>query len=833
MNSDRRAISQVGNTAIYLDPESLKQFGGRLASLSRFEFSLALLLKALATALLAFAILVTFLLGKGLSLGPVSGVLLSAAIFSFCYSNYLRRNRSSFEQVMQQNLRSVGKSVEISIDTVLDHSSRIIFDQAFNTADPLKVIIDKTLASHDVAKYLHRLGVSSEELAAIYKQVNWDNFFSHLVNVAIDFGEELITVDAIFITLLIDVWVEELQSKGILKSDIQSVYVWLKQQKLKRSYRALWQQQSMINPKESTNRGFTSVYGPNIEQNTTDLTRIAASGKFELAIGRSNEIAEILNLLSLSAGSSVLLVHQNGAGVETILSDIAVRMVVEDVPKQLQDRRLISLNLTKLYAQTQDLATFKAKIQSILEEVARNKFMVLVLSEFEQIFNIESSSSAEVLNLIINYIGRTKIPVIATVTNESFNRYIQPQSTLSSNFRVVKLTPLSTELTMQVLADRLPELEKTYAVTIEFPAVKQLLQLLPKLPSELALPGKAVQILEEVAAISPGQGRSHITAEYISQFVSGKIGVNVGSIGADESKTLLELESRMHERIVGQVEAIAAVANSLQRARAGIVAGSRPIASFLFYGPTGVGKTEVARTLSALYFGGEKAMIRLDMSEFQSAESTTKLTGSYQNGEFVGGQLTEAVRQKPHCLLLLDELEKANPKVLDLFLQVLDEGSLTDALGRSVDFTNAIIIATSNASSKEIAEDFAAGKSYEEVRERTQPKLREVYRIEFLNRFDRIIMFTPLSPEDMDLVVGKFVTELKQKMLEKGIELEVPADVVKNLAASSYDATFGARQARRAVQDKLESKIAEQIIAGKLRSGQRIIFEAIDKLTVV
>jgi len=314
--------------------------------------------------------------------------------------------------------------------------------------------------------------------------------------------------------------------------------------------------------------------------------------------------------------------------------------------------------------------------------------------------------------------------------------------------------------------------------------------------------------------------------------VSRKVGVKVGAIDTAESKVLINMEAELHKRLIGQNEAVNAVAAALRRSRAGLSGEKRPIAAFLFYGPTGVGKTELAKALTATYYGDEKLMIRLDMSEYQESENLNRLIGEETEKGFQGGYLTEAVRSRPFSLILLDEIEKANPKVLDLFLQVLDEGRITDGLGRKIDFTNTIIIATSNAGSKEIAEQTEKGTDYKTVTKMLEPRLRESLRVEFLNRFDKVIMFRSLTPIEVEQITELMLKLEAKKLEEKGINLTFTKEIVAELARLGYDKVYGARELRRVIQERIEDPVARLIVEGKLKSGGELELQDLNSFVI-
>ncbi|KXK26791.1 MAG: ATP-dependent Clp protease ATP-binding subunit ClpE [candidate division WS6 bacterium OLB20] len=766
---------------------------------------------------------------------------------------FLRRNRALFvdtlrlkklsglrEQINQGNLPE-----EIEITEYIDHDLLNVLDDLAGTGeqDFLTLLIHEVLRYANVQKAAARLGLEKRsllELAAKHNLASDTHIDSWLVQVLIStfqlsYDLRLNSVDemAFFLFLMQKPLAQELKSVNVLPDEVEALGMWLKNKSDIRRYKDEFYAKRALKPVSTVNRAFTSRYSPVLVQFQRDFTAETVKGDFTYSIAREGELNQVISYLEEGDASAVLLVGQPGVGRTTLVNSLATRMVVEDVPPILRDKRLVAFDFNRAFSLAPTVEVFKSRVQNVLEETASAGNIILVLDDFDQVLNIRREIASEVVNLIVSAMDRYHLRVIAVSTPEGYNQKIKTERGLASSFKLVEVKEPSDPVAVQILMDVLPAMELRYGVRVSFDALVRLVKLSHTFAFEKVLPDKGIDLLEEVMVSARSRGLEFANEQLIEEVISAKVGVKVGAIDSRESELLVNLEEKLHQRLIGQTEAVQAVADAMRRSRAGLVSGKRPIATFLFFGPTGVGKTELSKALTAVYYGDEKLMIRLDMSEYQEETNLDRLIGKSVDGRFEGGYLTEAVRNRPYSLLLLDEIEKANPRVLDLFLQVLDEGSMTDGLGRKVDFTNTIIIATSNVGTREISELTTRGTPYEQIRKQVQPILAKYLRVEFLNRFDKVILFRPLVPLEVQKVAEIMMQKQAKTLEEKGITLTYTPQLLEELARKGYNPVYGARELRRVIQDEVENKIAKLIVAGNLDYGDRLHITSLEKIDVV
>ena len=635
--------------------------------------------------------------------------------------------------------------------------------------------------------------------------------------------------------------------------------------------------------------------GKTMEEFTRDLTAAAREGKLDPVIGRSEEIQRVVQILSRRTKNNPVLIGEPGVGKTAIAEGLAERIVSADVPEELLDKRILSLDLSGMVAGTKYRGEFEERIKNTLEEVKKAGNVILFIDELHTIVGAGSAEGAvDAANILKPALSRGEIRVIGATTLNEYRKYIEKDAALERRFQPVTVGEPSREASVQILMGLKDRYEQHHHLTITDEAVTAAVELSARYINDRYLPDKAIDLMDEAAsrvrleaeAMSPDlksleekittlhreksqaiaaqdyekaaqlrdieknyqeqvdierenwrkqrqQSSRAVTADDIASVVSGWTGIPVTRLTEDEGQRLLHLEDTLHQRVVGQDEAVAAVARAIRRGRVGLKDPTRPIGSFLFLGPTGVGKTELCKTLAEAMFGDENAMIRIDMSEYMERHTVSRLVGSPPGyvGHEEGGQLTEKVRRKPYSVVLFDEIEKAHEDVWNILLQILEDGVVTDSQGRRVDFKNTVIVMTSNVGARAITAaetaplGFAAGEEKEDagrfdrIREAVMAELRSTFKPEFLNRIDDTIVFRQLTEEDIVRIARGMLSRTAARMAEQGITLTADDDAVSALAKGGFDPQYGARPLRRAIQNTVEDAVAELMLEGKLKQG--------------
>jgi len=605
---------------------------------------------------------------------------------------------------------------------------------------------------------------------------------------------------------------------------INNVIEWLRiNERLVENYK-VYKKMARFKPGSSMDRAYTAVATPVLNHFSYDLTRAAKWGRLELCVGRSKEIESIFQALE-SGQAGVILVGPAGVGKKTIIGGIAQLMVAEEVPKILKDKRLVELDLARLISGATP-SQAEERMLVIIDEIIKAGNIILYIDNIENIIGITAGKeqSLDLSEVLSGALERRNFYCLASVTNQNYLKYVEDKP-LGNAMVKVQIKEPSGNQAIQIIESKIGALEQKYKVYFSYNAIARVVELTAKYIHDKYLPAKAIDILESIAvktAKIKGEN-SMVTKDDIADVISEITRIPITKISETEGQNLLNLENNIHQRMVNQEEAVNMVAASLRRARTELREGKRPIANFLFLGPTGVGKTELAKTVAAVYFGNEDYMIRLDMSEYQHPDSVKKMIGDASG---ILGYLTEAVRKSPFSLILLDEFEKAHADILNLFLQVMDDGRLTDGQGRTIDFTNCIIIATSNVGAVYIQQQITAGVDVEHIKQvLINEHLNKVIRPELINRFDGVIVFKPLSQENVIDITKLMLNKTRKMLATKGIGLRAEEEGVRKLARQGFDPKFGARPLRRLLQEKVENIIANKILAGELNRRDTVVID--------
>ncbi len=583
-----------------------------------------------------------------------------------------------------------------------------------------------------------------------------------------------------------------------------------------------------------------------------DLTIMAGSNKLDPVVGRAKEVERVIQILSRRRKNNPVLIGEAGVGKTAIVEGLAQKIIQGNIPATLANKRLVALDMGLLIAGTRYRGEFEERLKKVLDEVIKSESVILFIDELHTLIGAGAAEGAmDAANILKPALARGEIQCIGATTIDEFRKRIESDPALERRFQSVMVDEPSVEETIEILKGLRSRYEEFHRVQITDDALVAAARLSARYISDRFLPDKAIDLVDEAAsrtmlqneALSKEQPASEkipkVNAEVIAQIVASWTGVPVTQLTQEETERLFKLEETLRQRVVGQEEAITVIAKSIRRARAGLKDPKRPVGSFIFLGPSGVGKTELAKRLAEFLFGDTEALIRIDMSEYLESHTTSRLVGSPPGyvGFGEGGQLTEPVRRRPHSVVLFDEIEKAHPDVMNLLLQVLDEGHVTDAQGHQIDFKNTVIIMTSNVGAELIQKESSigfvtradAGASYGKMKEIVLEELKKRFKPEFLNRVDEKIVFHPLSKEDLLLIIDIMINDINDRLTEKGLSINLTKKAKTFLVDQGYDPKLGARPLRRSIEEHIEDKLSEEVLKGKFPYGTSIKADLKDK----
>ena len=646
-------------------------------------------------------------------------------------------------------------------------------------------------------------------------------------------------------------------------------------------------------PGQRTRRSQT----PTLDKLARDMTQMARDGKLDPVIGRDNELRRVEQILSRRTKNNPVLIGEPGVGKTAIAEELARRMANNEVPEDLAQKRLMMLDMGSLVAGTKYRGEFEDRLKKVIDEIQKDGHVILFIDELHTLIGAGGAEGAiDASNILKPALARGDLQTIGATTLDEYQKYIESDAALERRFATVQIEEPTENIALQILNGLRPKYEEHHHVKIDDDALKQAVKLSSRYITYRYLPDKAIDLIDEASSMvridaeekgnhqpslttklvqlrqqkeaaienqdfdqaanlrqeeltlkakvdeqqkkaekQSAQRKLHTTGEDVAKIVAEWTGVPLTQLKKSESERLVNLEKVLHNRVIGQNEAVSVVAKAIRRARSGLKDPQRPIGSFMFLGPTGVGKTELAKALAAAMFGSEDNMIRIDMSEYMEKYSTSRLIGAAPGyvGYDEGGQLTEKVRQHPYSVVLLDEAEKAHPDVFNLLLQVLDDGYLTDAKGRKVDFRNTIIIMTSNLGATQLQDEKEVGfgardvsQDYQAMASAIRQQLKLHFRPEFLNRIDETIIFHSLQKDELHQIVKLMVAQLRARVAEQGINLKVTPAAIDVVATKGYNPAYGARPLRRALQDLIEDPLSTALLSGNVKTGDNVVVGA-------
>ncbi len=742
------------------------------------------------------------------------------------FINHLRAKRSTFYlQQMLANEASPGKLLDFLTASALYHSLN------GNLIDGAR-LVKFLLGSREFRWILKRLNIDSQAFAekidkvySIPVAVDLKQLLESAVKFMMDQGQveiglssmlpALSSLDSNFSKIMFDYQIHE--------KDLVRVGLWQKKSmQVFEDAMRFWDPEKLLRVK-GVGKNWSSAYTPNLDKVGRDLTEVVSILPPEHIYGHGKFINQIERLL-VDGTHNIVLVGAPGVGRHTTIENFAAMINSGEVLRPLQYKRLVQIDSSAVLGNQGSGSSSLDKIQLLFSEALWAENIILVVNDIDAFFDSKKEvGRVNATEALIPFL-KSRLRIIGLTTQQGFQTTIAKNAELQRWFGKIELEEPGFDETLSIVEDHAAKLQNKTGIYFTYQALVEIVTLSTRLIQNLPNPEKSLEILDATAIYVNTTSRNRIALpEHVQRVVTDRTQIPVEQIKSEEKDLLLNMESLLHNRIVGQDEAVSDISNALRRARSGIGSQKRPLGSFLFLGPTGVGKTETTKALAGVYFGSEDHIIRMDMSEFQEVHSINRLIGDSDQNQ--GGLLTEAIMSKPFSIVLLDEIEKAHPKVLDLFLQVLDEGNLTDALGRKVSFANTMIIATSNAGAelvREAAKNRQTGATKEAVMEYVQKN--NLFRPEFLNRFDGVVIFKPLTADQLLDVAEMLIKDLNKRLEVKEVEVVVSKALLEHVVKNAYSPEYGARPIRRYIADHVENYIAQGLIRGTIDRGQKIEF---------
>lgn len=690
-------------------------------------------------------------------------------------------------------------------ENYLSRSARKTFKKARNNS---QVMLEELIQDKEVIELLKRLELSGES----FKNLSLILIMEHWLKLAKVEAQAFQADQIETVHLMLALF----RVEKFRYDEAKLCLGWLKREKSWSKTPFLWDKEYLIRPIGGVNRAWTGIPTPTLDKYSTDLTQLAQDSQLPEILGKEPELNKMIEILSRKQRNNLLIIGEPGSGKTTFVKGLAQEIVRGTRAESLRFKRLVSLDTAKL-ASAANSAELSFRMTKIIEEIKASENIILFADEMHNLatLNQETPETSGLLMALEPPLSGGKFQFIGTTSLENHHKYLEPNEAFTRLLDILKLNPADELETMMVLEFEAYKQEVSEEVVVSLLALKKMIELSNRLTMDRVLPDIAVDLLDEVVAKVKSEDRKTIMATDVVKVVSEKTKIPLMDLTEKEKEVLLHLEDKLHKSVIGQDQAILAVANAIRRARTRIKDPGKPIASFMFSGPTGVGKTETAKTLAREFFGDEKMMVRLDMSEYQNIDSINRLIGSPpgQGQANEDGQLTEAIKNQPYTCLLLDEIEKAHPKIINLFLQVLDDARLTDSQGKLVNFSNTIIIATTNVGTREIQEN----------RQEGMKALEKHFAPEFLNRFTEIIVFKELTRVEIEAIVKLKLIKLVKQLKKQEVEIKFSEQVIKELAESGFSQKWGGREVDRVIQTKVMNRIATKLLTGEIKKQQLFI----------
>lgn len=767
-----------------------------------------------------------FVLHVGTLLTLPSKIFLFLGLKSFVISLFVK----SYFREIEDGIKIPENPPAYEVFDICDLETIRILDSINMTTPDVIDFYKKLLGTRRVGFIADEMGMNDDFNKKMFSGLQREQnilpqVFSYAIENAINEKSKFITTADVFygfikMSATLD---QALMSIEISEDDLSNIIFWANS-----LFQKIYYPKTLLDKFHAKNaglaEGWASGYTLFLDRFSTDITNPAYFGSFS-SLGREKILAHMENTLSKEAKNNCILVGEAGAGKTSLVYGFAEKIYWGDTIPELSHSRVVSLDASTLLSGSSDPGEIHERLLGVLNDAIHAGNVILFIDNIHDLFagGGEKVGTIDASEIIAPYLQSSSLRIIGISDAAHYQTYIVPHTQISGNMERIEVPPTDENQTVRILEDLSLYFSGKFGLRITYNALKEVYKLAERFVGEKGFPARAVDMLENVCTSAKNSGSKILDRHVIDKLAESTLNVPIQEAEGDEREKLLKLEEKLHSRVIGQDEAVKAISQALQRARTQVTDTKRPIGTFLFLGPTGVGKTELTKALAWAYFGNEENMVRMDMNEFQDAASVDRFIGRQMSGseKLEGGDFVKKVREKPFSVVLLDELEKAHPDILNLFLQILDEGYSTDGMGSRVSFQNSIIIATSNAGANLIREGVAGGKTSDSLKGELLNYLQAegIYKPEFLNRFDGAIVFKPLTKIELLKIAGLMFENTCASLRQKGYVIQIDSSALEKLVEWGYQPEFGARPMRRVFQDKLESMLAKKILEGTVQKG--------------